>query len=622
MDRQAYQIELVKKAQQGDKNSLDQLAMQSRDRLHTYVLRMTQQEDLAQEIVQESLLEMFKVIGKLREADRFWPWLYGIATNKLRRYYRTESTQRRVATASLQQKGSMHERQGGLEDLVGDELKQIVSGAMKKLKTRHKAVLIMRCYDEMPYSEIAETMGCSEFSTRMLFMRAKRALQKELSRNGFGKGSLLAALIVFGKMTAPSKAAAAEISIAATTVKVGVVAGTVGVATSKTAILSIAAAGMLTTGTVVMKPEILPWNSQNSHNPSGGIVNVIGDADKNSNLNEEYKWYFPQGPGSAVPVMMQAQFGTVGDSSYHQVLQNQLGNYFYSNSNNIVNINNHHMYDENLRVLQMPTDDPSMSDFISQVEGYKSNIMHVSVKDRGLLVIEPRKLSSGERPVPITHKNVLEEDYFQADWAATAEVIDNRDQMHYRGWTYFRVSGKINGQDVSGKGRIPFVYSQSIENTPWITMQIGSDRVLTDKSNEAYIYTNDGDTTELYKGGSFFTGLARPWMGLHAIDTVRRDAAQEGIIFETQYKEDSDKTVAQVKLINDNLTIVYDIDLINDVINNIDFINDKGYVGNLEFTYLQNIDGLDAEFSVRSKPRQKTTSMDSQGILWFTKLLE
>ena len=102
MDLQLHQIDLVRGAQRGDKQCLDQLAQQVRERLRTYVFRMTQQEDLTQEIVQESLLEMFKVIGKLRKADRFWPWLYGIATNKLRRYYRTESTQRRVAVSSAQ----------------------------------------------------------------------------------------------------------------------------------------------------------------------------------------------------------------------------------------------------------------------------------------------------------------------------------------------------------------------------------------------------------------------------------------------------------------------------------------------------------------------------------------
>ena len=214
MDRQLDCIELVEKARAGDRQSLNQLAELARERLRTYVYRLTLKDDLTQEIVQESLLEMCKVLGKLQRADRFWSWLYGIATNKLHRHYRTEKALRHAAASEERRQGSMKERQGGFENLVGQELKQIVSTAMQKLRTRHKAVLIMRCYDGMSYSEIAESMGCSEFSTRMLFMRAKQSLQKELSHNGFGKGSLLAALVIFGKMTAPSKASVTTAIIA------------------------------------------------------------------------------------------------------------------------------------------------------------------------------------------------------------------------------------------------------------------------------------------------------------------------------------------------------------------------------------------------------------------------
>lgn len=620
MDQQTYLIELIKKAQQGDKNSLDQLAMQVKDRLRTYVLRMTQQEDLAQDIVQESLLEMFKVIGKLRDSDKFWPWLYGIATNKLRRFYRTEATQRRVVAASLEKTGSSshEERRDGFEDLVGGELKQIVANAMKKLKTSHKAVLLMRCYDDMPYSEIAETMGCSEFSTRMLFLRAKRALQKELARNGFGKGSFLAALIIFGKMTAPTKAAAAEISITAATVKVGVAASTIGLVTSKTAIVSLAAAGILTTSTVVLKPEIFNIGSTEPQNPTTLVQNIDG-AGQNTDITEEYQWFFPKGPKE--PVMLQARFGSVTDSSYRKVLQNQLGNYYYSGNN--VNINNYHMYNDDLSVVQIPTDEPKVASFISNVEGTPNGIEHISATGKGLLIIEPRNADNKDTgTVSIRHINNLEEDYFQTDWPTTANVVDNRDQMHKRGWTYFRVTGRINGQDVAGRGRIPFVYSTSEQYSPWIRLQIGSSLLFVDTNNEAYIYKTGNEVIDLYQGGSFMKGMARPWMGLHAIDTIRRDAAEQQIKFETQYVEDSDRKNAQVKIITDEVTFIYNIDLNEDVINEISFSTKMGVVGNIKFKYLQDIDGLDAEFSIPRKLRQQTTSMQSQGILWLAKLLE
>ncbi len=172
------QIELVMGAQQGDRQCLEQLARQAKGCLEVYVYRLTQQHELSQEIVQESLLEMFKVICKLRKPDYFWPWLYGIATNKLRRHHRTEEKQRKIALSSLTEKFSPMQRQSSFENMVGQELKQIIYIAMNKLKIQHKAVLIMRCYNDMAYSEIAESFGSSEVKIRMLFMRGKREAAK------------------------------------------------------------------------------------------------------------------------------------------------------------------------------------------------------------------------------------------------------------------------------------------------------------------------------------------------------------------------------------------------------------------------------------------------------------
>ncbi|OHB59935.1 MAG: hypothetical protein A2167_00510, partial [Planctomycetes bacterium RBG_13_46_10] len=586
-------IELVSKAQRGDRQSLAQLAQQARVRLRTYVYRLTQQEDLAQEIVQESLLEMCKVLGKLRQNDRFWPWLYGIAINKLRHHQRTERTQQKIAISSITHNGSFRERQDGLERLVGKELKQIVSSAMQKLKARHKAVLIMRCYDDMKYSEIAETLGCSEFSTRMLFMRAKKALQKELSRNGFGKGSLLAALILFGKMTAPSEAAAAQVTVTAAATKVGLLAGIAGLATTKTAIVSLTAAGALTAGTIVTTSSIIhdPYTASQPSKISAGLV------DFSSNAEEEYWYYYPQGPDE--PMMLRAKSSTVGDKLYSRILQNDRANYFYNNDN--VYINNYRMWASDLSVMKIPTDDPKLTDFLCQVEGGKNTMRHISAPGRGLLVITARgdnstselkringKLNQG--PWLIRHYNVLDEEYFQGDWPATARITDNRDEMHKRGWTYFRITGQLNGREIAGTGRIPFVYITSKKYSPWLKLQAGS-LTIVDTYNEAYIQQTDSNKIEKYKGGSFFKGLARPWMGLHTIDTMRRDAAEQRIWFETRYTPGSQYAEVQLRG-NKGDKIIYKIDMETDVVDEITFSTDKGDIGNLKFSYLQSINGV------------------------------
>jgi len=612
MDQQLCQIELIRRAQLGDKQCLGQLAQQARERLRTYVYRLTQRDDLAQEIVQESLLEMCKVLGKLKKADRFWPWLYGIAVNKLRRHYRTEQKQRNLAASSAKRKGTLKERQDGLENLVSEELKQIISSAMQKLRTRHKAVLIMRCYDGMTHSEIAESMGCSEFSTRMLFLRAKKALQRELSRNGFGKGSLLAALVLFGKMTAPSKAAAAQVSVSAAAVKVGLLTGIVGLATTKTAILSLTAATALTAGTIVA-PSMLSKQGTEGLDSSVASSQAVGQLDQNA--EEEYWYYFPQGP--AKPMMLRAKSGAVGDKSYWQILQNDRANYHYHDNN--VHINNYRMWAKDLSVLTFPTDNPKLTDFLSQVEPSTKVTKHIKAKGRGLLLIAARSKDSN-RSWAVRHYNVLDEDYFQSDWPATAKVFDNRDAMHKRGWTYFRVSGKVNGQNVFGTGRIPFVYAMSEQYSPWLKLQVGS-LMIVDTYNDAYLDRLPSEQLGAYAGGSFFKGLARPWMGLHTIDTVRRDAAEQRISFETKHTPGS--RFAQVELIYKGLRLIYNIDLEMDVIDEITFSTDQGKKGNLKFSYLQSIEGAGGSEDFRPpRTRQRRASKNSLDLLWLVHLVE
>ncbi len=612
MDEQYDQIELIRRAQYGNKECLNQLAEQARRRLHTYVYRLTQQEELTQEIVQESLFEMCKVIGKLEKADRFWPWLHGIATNKLRRYYRTERTQRNLAVASLSDKDSLRNREEGLERLVGEELKEIVWSAMKKLRTQHKAVLVMRCYDQMAYADIAEAMGSSEFGTRMLFLRAKRALQKELSRNGFGKGSFLAALLLFGKMTAPSEAAAAQISVTAAATKVGLLAGAVGLVTTKTAIVSLTAAGALTVGTVVTTSG--PWHR--AEGPQGTASQAVAPFDQGSKAEERYWYYFPKGPTG--PMMLRASSGAVGDSSSWQVLQNARANYYYQN--NTVHINNHRMWISDLSVFRIPTDPPALTSFLSEVDGGPKTSERVTAGGDGLLVVAARNQGQNNtRPWAIRHSNILDEDYFQGDWPASAATYDERDEMHKRGWTYFRVAGKLNGQDVWGTGRIPFVAYTSQSYSPWLRLQAGSVTIV-DTYQDAYVSKASSTQLGTYKGGSFFKGLLRPWAGLHTIDTVRRDAAEQRIRFETKHTPGD--PFAQVQFDCGDVKLVYTIDMKTDVIDEITFSTVQGDKGSLKFTYLQSVDGAGAEFARPTRPYSQTTALhDSPGLLWFVQLL-
>jgi hypothetical protein len=222
------------------------------------------------------------------------------------------------------------------------------------------------------------------------------------------------------------------------------------------------------------------------------------------------------------------------------------------------------------------------------------------------------------QPITIRHRNVLDEDYFQSDWPTNAKIVDNRDAMHARGWTYLRIHGQVQGQTVTGTGRIPFIYGASRQQSPWLKLQVGNGTTLVDSNAGAIVLDADGNTTTRYPQGSFLRGLSRPWMGLHTIDMIRRDAAELRIDFETQIAGNGRDI--EVSVLAGRATLVYTIDLEADLVRRIEFRQGRATVGQLEFDYLQELDGNLSEFRVPTGLNNRNALSESLGILWLAQL--
>jgi RNA polymerase sigma-70 factor (ECF subfamily) len=607
--------ELVKQAQLGHRESLDRLAEVAQERLYEHVYRITLRSNLAQEIVQDSIIEMFKVLDNLKKADGFWPWLCGIAFNKLRHHNRYMRRQRMVPLSEIGYEPFGEDKRDGLTELISEELKQIVATAMSNLKPRHRAVLTMRCYDDMGYSQISQLMECSEFAARMLFCRAKKALGKQLSRRGLNKGALLLVLTLYGKMTASSKAAAAQVSVTAATIDVGVAASVAGIVASKGTIMALTAVGAVAAGSVALtdRPPAISQPDQLNGFGSGSAITL-------TTRNIERCWYyFPDGVTG--PVMTRwTKSGSRGRNSYCQWLQNDAGNYYFDKNGNTAYVVNHRTWNQDFTVRSLPTDDPQLTKFLARVQGGGGDMEHVYARGRGLLVVAQRDKEQGHGYWRIIrHHNVLEEDYFRFDWPAGSRIIDKRDAMHKLGWTYFRIEGAIAGQRVSGLGQMPFFHSTSKRHKPWLRLKVVDGLEIVDSSSGASISNAAGKVIAVYPAGSFFKGLGRPWMGLHTIDTVRRDAAEQRVWFETTASPGDD--TARIVLTPPDGKLVYTVDLKTDVVKEIVISGSDGISGELTFSYLQDI-GQAGEMFVEPSIGRRFASKrrQSAGILWLMEL--
>jgi len=615
MDNSVDHVRLVRRAQLGDRESLDKLTELAEERLRVDVFRLTLQEDLAGEIVQETLFEMLRVLTDLRDANRFWPWLYKIAINKVRLHYRREQRRKAAVASAAANRKSHDDGEQVTADAISKELREIVLSAMQSLKPRHRAVLTMRCYREMEYSQIAESMGCSELAAKMLFYRAKKSLRKQLGRFGFGKGMLLPALVLFGKITVPAKAAGG-VTVPAATMKVGAAAGVVGFATSGPGALSVAAAVVLAGATMIgLRP---------GHPEIPAVPNALSSSDAAEQMGalqegfEEVWCYYPQGADG--PVMMRMlRWDSHNKQPYCQWLQNERATYYFDRPDNTVHVKNHRIWRKDLSVWRLPTDPPEMREFLSRVEGWIDGTQYVRGRGPGLLVIARRREDSNHSRVT-RHFNVLDEQYFRYGWPSSVKIrtVDDRDQMHRRGWAYYRIDGRIGQKKIKASGRLPFVFGEYRRHGPWLSLRVGQDILVADNGSEARVY-NGEKLVARYEGGSFFAGLGRPWMGLHTIDTVRRDAALQQIWFETELN--AEEGTAQVVLNAERLKLVYTIDMDRDIIKRIEFLADGAQLGELEFSYLEQDGPPSGEFAPPRWSGSPGNARKSRGILWLVDLV-
>jgi len=223
---------IVTKAQQGDRTSMGQLVEVAEPRLLTYIFRLTLSQDLSEELCQKTLVKMVQSLETLKNVDKFWYWLLRHAMGEVQHYYRDQERRHKVEFEALNREYFKQyiarNHHDGLDQSARVELSEIMYDAVANLKFTYRSVLVLRCYEQLPFAEIAQLMNCKEFGARVLFYRAKHALRQRLSRHGFGKEMLLTGLGLFGILTLPTKATSTACTVNTASLNVGVIAVLVG----------------------------------------------------------------------------------------------------------------------------------------------------------------------------------------------------------------------------------------------------------------------------------------------------------------------------------------------------------------------------------------------------------
>jgi RNA polymerase sigma-70 factor (ECF subfamily) len=160
---------LLREYLDGKTASFELLVRRHAPELHQFVLRFTGNSMAAEDVVQETFLQVHNAAESFDLSRRFKPWLFTIGANKARDHLRKVSRRREVSFDANVGGGDESGQRfidllAGEDVLPHDEMQQeerrrFVRGIMESVPAKLSEVLILAYFHRFAYKEIAEIVG-------------------------------------------------------------------------------------------------------------------------------------------------------------------------------------------------------------------------------------------------------------------------------------------------------------------------------------------------------------------------------------------------------------------------------------------------------------------------------
>ncbi|MCC6549882.1 MAG: sigma-70 family RNA polymerase sigma factor [Ignavibacteriaceae bacterium] len=166
------------------------------DALHNFALRLTGDEDDANDLLQETYLRAFRFFDKFEKGTNCKAWLFRIMKNSYINAYQKkkktpvqldyEEVEKYYENVKPSNPDDAHLTSDTFESLLDDE----VSQAIAKLPEDFRTVIILTDIEGFTYEEVAEFVDCPIGTVRSRLHRARKMLYTELQGYAQERGYL------------------------------------------------------------------------------------------------------------------------------------------------------------------------------------------------------------------------------------------------------------------------------------------------------------------------------------------------------------------------------------------------------------------------------------------------
>jgi len=164
----------VSQSRQGDDEAFGHLFEAHYTMIYHFCYRLTLNAQTAQDLAQVTFIKAAKSIHSYRDHSSFKNWLFKIASNSAKDWFRQQKRER----AALE---DFREHETGVEDVSPGNERVMTALRFLSPKLRQAAVLIY--FEGMNHREAALVMGCAEGTVSWYANRARKQLKKHLENS-------------------------------------------------------------------------------------------------------------------------------------------------------------------------------------------------------------------------------------------------------------------------------------------------------------------------------------------------------------------------------------------------------------------------------------------------------
>lgn len=173
---QPTDYELAQKAGGGDLTAFEELYRRHFRRVYSLCLRMTANPEEAEDLTQETFIQLHKKIGSFRGDSAFTTWLHRMTVNQVLMHFRRRKSRPEFLTeegetpAQIVQGTENHNRMPIVDKIV-------LENAITKLPPGYRAVFVLHDVEGHEHGEIARMLGISEGTSKSQLHKARLKLR-------------------------------------------------------------------------------------------------------------------------------------------------------------------------------------------------------------------------------------------------------------------------------------------------------------------------------------------------------------------------------------------------------------------------------------------------------------